>query len=509
VPHVTPLRAEDPDRVGRYRLSGRISGLPGIGPAYRAVAVDGSQVVVRLLGGTWTRDPAARDRFTAEASAAARVPPFCAARIIDAGVEGDQAYLVSEYVAGRSLLETVTDEGQFRGPELEALAIGTATGLASVHEAGLVHASFGPDHVIMSAAGPRVVEYGITPPYGSATPSADMLAWAQTMMFAAIGRPPSSFADLDAMTDPLRQTVADCLSADPAQRPSARTVILGLLDVDLPHGQVLAAGTRRAALAARMVADEASYLAAAPAEPALRGREAPGRALPGRTGSGRSSGEHSRLEPRRAEPARRTERGPAEASRPDHGRAGRGQAQGERPGGPPRRPFFRRPGVLAAVAVVVVAVVAVALVRLGGSGRHGNDPQSGSSTSPVSATTSTGPGSPPQPSGPVTVPATLAGTWSGSVQQTSPPDDFDVKLMLPSGVSDGSVTYSTPGLTCAGDLSPDNVQGTTLVLDQGIVSGRRACADGTVTLSPGPNGTLRFTFRARSGPVDTGTLSKS
>src|SRR5256886_9104466 len=60
----------------------------------------------------------------------------------------------------------------------------------------------------------RVIEYGITPPYGPATPSADMLAWAQTMVFAAVGRPPATFSDLDALPGALRQAVADCLAGD-------------------------------------------------------------------------------------------------------------------------------------------------------------------------------------------------------------------------------------------------------------------------------------------------------
>ena len=43
MPKVTPLRAEDPDRIGRYRLDGRISGLPGAGPFYLAAGPDGTE----------------------------------------------------------------------------------------------------------------------------------------------------------------------------------------------------------------------------------------------------------------------------------------------------------------------------------------------------------------------------------------------------------------------------------------------------------------------------------
>ena len=63
-------------------------------------------------------DGAARDRFTAEANAARRVAPFCAARILGAGFDGGHAFLVSEYVAGPSLREFVTERRAVggRGP---------------------------------------------------------------------------------------------------------------------------------------------------------------------------------------------------------------------------------------------------------------------------------------------------------------------------------------------------------------------------------------------------------
>ena len=183
---------------------------------------------------------------------AKRVPPFCAARVLDAGLDGSQAYLVSEYVQGQSLLELVSADGVRRGQDLEAVAIGMATGLASVHQAGLVHGNFGPEFVIMAPDGPpRVVEFGITPPYGTATPSADMLAWAQTVVFAASGHPAAALDDLDVLPDHLRGPVERCLDPEPAGRPAARAVVQSLLgSQDLPAG-VLAEGSRRAVRPAR------------------------------------------------------------------------------------------------------------------------------------------------------------------------------------------------------------------------------------------------------------------
>src|SRR5580658_2224909 len=214
MPHLQPLRSDDPARVGRYRLAARIVGIPGAWPVYLADATGGTQVMVSTLRSEWTKDAAARDRFAAEAAVARRVPPFCAARILDDGFDGTDAFLISEYVDGLSLFEMVAADGVLRGADLESIAIGMATGLASIHQTGLVHANFGPDYVIIGADGPKVIEFGITPPYGPNTPAADMMAWAETVAFAAAGRPPASLADLDVLPGHIRAVVEDCLTAE-------------------------------------------------------------------------------------------------------------------------------------------------------------------------------------------------------------------------------------------------------------------------------------------------------
>lgn len=226
MPQHAPLRPGDPSRVGRYRLGGRLEGIPTDDPIFIGLAPDGTEVAISMLQGDWAHDAAARDRFAAEAAVARRVPPFCAARVLDAGVDPAGPYLVSDYVAGPSLLELIRSRGVLDGHDLEAVGVGMATGLASVHQAGLVHGSFGPEYVIMAADGsPRVVEFGITPPYGTATPAADMLAWAQTVVFAASGHPAAALQDLDVLSPRLRGPVEECLDRDPALRPSARAVV--------------------------------------------------------------------------------------------------------------------------------------------------------------------------------------------------------------------------------------------------------------------------------------------
>jgi hypothetical protein len=249
MPNVAPLHANDPRRVGHYQLTGRIAEMPAEGPVFLAATANQNQVTLTLLEADWTQNGAARDRFTAEARAARRVAPFCTARIIDAGLDDGLAYLVREYVAGPSLTEFVAGQGPLRGRSLAALAVGTATGLAAIHQAGLVHGQFGPEHVVLGVSGPRVVGFGITPPYGSATPAADVLAWGRTILFAATGQAGADARDLDALAEPLRTLVARCIGPEPVGRPPARSAVLELLGHDEP-ADPLAEGSRLAVRAA-------------------------------------------------------------------------------------------------------------------------------------------------------------------------------------------------------------------------------------------------------------------
>ena len=255
MPNVTPLRPGDPRRVGRYRLTGRVDDFAGEDVArqevFLAQRVDGEAVMAAFPGTGRADDAAARDRFVAEARVARNIPPFCVARVLDAGVEGSQPYLITEFVPGPSLAEVVGFEGPLRAPEVRALAVGCATGIASIHQAGLVHGQFSQEMVVVGRDGPRVVHFSTSPPYGTATPAADILAWARVVAFAAAGHLPVSAGDLAALPDDLRPVVAGCLSPDPVARPHARALLTELLSGDDLSAGLLAAGSRHSRMATR------------------------------------------------------------------------------------------------------------------------------------------------------------------------------------------------------------------------------------------------------------------
>jgi Protein kinase domain len=287
MPQISSLRPEDPRALGPYRLAGRL-GEGGQGVVYAANAPDGSRVALKVLRDEWTADGRIRDRFVTEVSAARRVAPFCVAQVLDANLTAPPLFIVTEFVDGPTLLDAVRTGGPRSGPALHRLAVATATALAAIHEAGVVHRDFKPANVLLGADGPRVIDFGIartldgvrtltggivgTPSYMAPEqfeerpigPAADVFAWGCVVAFAANGFSPfggSSVAatsnrvlrgepDLGALTGPLRDIVRACLAKDESARPSMRDVLIWLLGrpdaARAPIGDALAAGTRTA-----------------------------------------------------------------------------------------------------------------------------------------------------------------------------------------------------------------------------------------------------------------------
>jgi hypothetical protein len=434
MPVVTPLRPEDPRRLGRYRLAGRITDqVADQGPgAFLSRLPNGTPVAVMLLGTAAVPDAASRDRFTAEARAARRVAPFCAARILDAGFDADQPFLVSEFIEGPSLTEVVAAEGPLDGPVLTALAIGAATGLAAIHQAGLVHGDFGPDDLILGAEGPRVARFSITPPYGAATPSADLYSWAQTILFAASGAAPP---DLASLPDSLRGAVSACL-AEPASRPQARALLTALLGQNDPAAGLLAEGTRRARAAGRGVV---------------------------------------------------------------------GPSQQEVAEAPPRS-TARRAAFITACAACIAAIAIASTLIVTHHGPHATPAAAAtdshpSQSVPAAVTASASPTITPK------IPASLAGTWSGTVRQSDPALAVTVQIQFTAGAPDGTIAY--PQLGCSGRLLLVSAGGGRYTLDQGITSGQQSCENGVVTLTPQGGSKLAFAFRRTGAPSPSGVLAKT
>ncbi|WP_177245357.1 DNA translocase FtsK [Streptosporangium canum] len=261
-------------RLGKYTLS-RLLGQGGQGAVYLGESPSGTKVAVKVLHTRFVGDDDARRRFLREVAVTRQVAPFCTAGVIDVDMDGDQPYIVSEYVDGVSLDELVRRDGPRNKGGLARLAIGTMTALMAIHQAGIVHRDFKPSNVLLGPEGPVVIDFGIakvldatstqssavmgTLPYMSPEqiagvkigPASDSFSWAVTMVFAATGR--MAFGsdsipavlnrishlepDLAGVPEPLHGLLAVCMSKRPEDRPPDREILrtlVGEASIDFP-----------------------------------------------------------------------------------------------------------------------------------------------------------------------------------------------------------------------------------------------------------------------------------
>ena len=261
-PARTPLQEDDPRRAGRYRLTARL-GSGGMGVVYLGVAENGRLVAVKILRPELADDPEFRARFGREVAVLARVSGARIVRVIKAGTDACGPFLVTEYAAGPSLAGYVEAACPLDNRMLSDLAAGLAEALTMIHAAGVVHRDLKPSNVILTADGPKVIDFGIAQALnsvsltqtgmtigsagfmapeqvmGQAGPAADIFAWALNIAYAASGRPPFGTGatdavlyrilhtqpSIDAVPPALRPLVAAALAREPRDRPTAHQIL--------------------------------------------------------------------------------------------------------------------------------------------------------------------------------------------------------------------------------------------------------------------------------------------
>ena len=258
----TPLRPDDPTRIGHYRLTARL-GSGGMGVVYLGVAWDGNPVAIKVLRPDLADDEEFRRRFGREVAALVRVKGECTVRVIEADSQSSRPFVVTEYAQGPSLSEHIDKHGSVGPDLLYGLATGLADALTVIHAAGIMHRDLKPSNIILTEAGPKVIDFGIARRQGTTAmtqtgmmigsmgfmapeqisghpgPEADIFAWGVTVAYAASGRSPFGAGnthsvlyrimygdpDIAAVPDSLRPLVEAALAKDPQVRPTAQQLL--------------------------------------------------------------------------------------------------------------------------------------------------------------------------------------------------------------------------------------------------------------------------------------------
>jgi predicted Ser/Thr protein kinase len=254
-----PIKETAEESIGPYRLLAKL-GQGGMGVVYRGVDGAGHEVAVKVLRPEIADDAGFRRRLLREVETMRRIRSRYVAQIIDADLDAVRPYIVTQYVAGHALDDTVRAAGPLSGPLLVKVAAGLAEALIAIHAAGIVHRDLKPNNVMLVNGEPVVIDFGIahaadstrltqtgmiigTPGYlapeiidgAGPGPAVDVYAWAATVAFAATGRSPFGTGSLEAVLSRVvggRPDLTDvppeiggglqaALARDPRDRPTA------------------------------------------------------------------------------------------------------------------------------------------------------------------------------------------------------------------------------------------------------------------------------------------------
>ncbi|MDG4856793.1 PQQ-binding-like beta-propeller repeat protein [Streptomyces sp. T-3] len=255
---MNPLGTGDPLRLGPYRLLG-VLGEGGMGKVYIGQDGDGRAAAVKVLKPELAHNHNLAQRFVREAQMAQAVTSAGVAQVLGAQTEGGRPWIAAEFLTGPTLEQAVRSFGPFDEQGVRVLARTIAQTLADIHAAGLIHRDLKPDNIVLTSAGPRIIDFGIarpehgltltttgqvpvTPGYGAPEqalgrrvgPLADVFSLGAVLAYASSGRRAFDGGHvaavqyevvhgephLDAVPEPLRALIAPCLAKDPALRPS-------------------------------------------------------------------------------------------------------------------------------------------------------------------------------------------------------------------------------------------------------------------------------------------------
>jgi serine/threonine-protein kinase len=149
-------------RLGPYHIE-RETGRGSMGIVYRARrGGSGPPVAVKLLNPSIAFDPEMSARFVREGRAAALVNDPGVVGVTDFGTLPDgQAFLVMEWVEGRTLEETLGEGGTLSPAEAVRVVLKIASALEAAHVRGVVHRDLKPSNVFLTPQGQvKIADFG-------------------------------------------------------------------------------------------------------------------------------------------------------------------------------------------------------------------------------------------------------------------------------------------------------------------------------------------------------------
>lgn len=154
------LRPGDPEQIGPWQIVNRL-GSGGMGIVY--MGNNGTRAAaVKIVRDFLLEDPASRGRLGREVSSLKKVKSKFVAEIVGADVDSSPAWIATNFVDGPSLKTLIENEGPLNENKWFEFAHGLMSALEAVHEAGVIHRDVKPSNILMSATGPKLIDFGIS-----------------------------------------------------------------------------------------------------------------------------------------------------------------------------------------------------------------------------------------------------------------------------------------------------------------------------------------------------------
>jgi len=135
--------------LGRYTVLREI-GRGATGTVFEAFdRLSGEHVAIKVLRQTLQANPIAKKRFLREVEAASRVTHPVIIKIHGWSADAEVTFITMEYVDGQILSKLLSPIAPFALDTTVRIVHQVATGLASVHRAGLVHRDVKPDNIMV------------------------------------------------------------------------------------------------------------------------------------------------------------------------------------------------------------------------------------------------------------------------------------------------------------------------------------------------------------------------
>ena len=284
-------------QVGQYRIESAI-GAGGMGVVFRAYDTKLQRPVAIKFLSDDLADAAARRRFQREAQMASSLNHPHILTVYDTGEFEGRQYLATEFVDGGTLKNWAQQHPR-SWEDVAELLTGVADGLATAHQAGILHRDIKPDNILVTASGyAKLADFGLAKLADVSQPTdvtqtiaedqtkqgvivgtiaymspeqasgktldarSDMFSFGVVLYEMLAGRRPFQAATnlellqqvihgtpaplSDNIPEPLRVLVAKALEKDPAKRySSTRELVAALRAAQRPSRQGLAAPAQR------------------------------------------------------------------------------------------------------------------------------------------------------------------------------------------------------------------------------------------------------------------------